>query len=171
MFFHPIFPDLVQQGISEKVPVGTSFLAAFVVGFVLAYTQQWKLSLAMSSIIPMIAITGGLMNKFISKYMQESLKHIAEGGTIAEEVISTIRTSHAFGSQNTLHALYSARVMNARTVDLKASVWQGGALGVMFFAIYASYALAFQFGTTLVNSGEGTIFLPPPVFLVLTDPN
>ena len=171
MFFHPIFSDLVQQGISEKVPVGTSFLAAFVVGFVLAYTQQWKLSLAMSSIIPMIAITGGLMNKFISKYMQESLKHVAEGGTIAEEVISTIRTSHAFGSQNTLHALYSARVMNARTVDLKASVWQGGALGVMFFAIYASYALAFQFGTTLINSGEGTIFQPFPMFLVLTDPN
>lgn len=98
------------------------------------------------------------MNKFISKYMQESLKHVAEGGSIAEEVISTIRTSHAFGSQNTLHSLYTARVMNARILDLKGAVWQGGSFGVMFFAIYSSYALAFQFGTTLINSGEGTIF-------------
>jgi len=107
----------------------------------------------------MIGITGALMNKFISKYMQESLKNIAEGGTIAEEVISTIRTTHAFGSQSTLHALYNARVLNARVVDLKGAVWQGGALGVMFFAIYGSYALAFQFGTTLINSGEGTVLL------------
>jgi len=135
--------------------VAASFLSAFVVGFVLAYIRQWKLALAMSSIIPMIGITGGLMNKFISKYMQESLKNIAEGGSIAEEVISTIRTSHAFGSQKTLHTLYNTRVQNAKTVDIKGAIWQGGALGVMFFAIYASYALAFQFGTTLINSGEG----------------
>ncbi|KAF9649396.1 P-loop containing nucleoside triphosphate hydrolase protein [Thelephora ganbajun] len=147
---------LVQLGISEKIPVATSFMAAFLVGFIIAFTQQWKLSLAMSSMIPMIAITGGLMNKFISKYMQESLEHIAEGGTIAEEVISTIRTSHAFGSQNMLHSLYNNRVMSAKAVDLKQAIWQGGALGVMFFTIYASYALAFQFGTTLINSGEAT---------------
>lgn len=143
-------------------------MAAFIVGFVIAFTRQWKLALAMSSIVPMIAITGGLMNKFISKYMQESRKYVAEGGSIAEEVISTIRTSHAFGSQNTLQSLYAARVANARTVDLKGAVWQGGALGVMFFAIYASYALAFQFGTTLINSGEGTVFTYFSVSFVLT---
>lgn len=169
--FYLLFSDLVQQGISEKIPLATSFMAAFVVGFIIAFKQQWKLALAMSSIIPMIAITGGLMNKFISKYMQASLKHVAEGGSIAEEVISTIRTSHAFGSQNTLRSLYHARVMDARTVDLKAAVWQGGALGVMFFAIYASYALAFQFGTTLINSGEGTVFLGFSVFPALTRSN
>jgi len=170
-FLPCIFSDLVQQGISEKIPIATGFLASFSVGFIIAYTRQWKLSLAMTSIVPMIAITGGLMNKFITKYMQESLKHIAEGGTIAEEVISTIRTSHAFGSQNTLHTLYSTRIMNARAVDLKGSVWQGGALGVIFFAIYSSYALAFQFGTTLINAGEGTAPLHFSIFLVLTDSN
>jgi len=158
-------PDLVQRGISEKIPVATSFLAAFLVGFILAFARQWKLALAMSSIIPMIAITGGLMNNFISKSMQQSLKFTAEGGTIAEEVISTIRTSHAFGSQATLHNLYTTQVTKARTVELKGAVWQGGAFGVMFFAIYSSYALAFQFGTTLINSGEGAVFLDFSMFL------
>ena len=145
--------------------MATSFIAAFIVGFIIAFSQQWKLALAMSSIIPMIAIAGALMSKFISKYMQASLNAIAEGGTIAEEVISTIRTSHAFGSQNTLHARYSDRIMNAKIVDLKASIWQGGILGVMFFLVYASYALAVQFGTTLINSGEGAIFLDAFSFL------
>jgi ATP-binding cassette subfamily B (MDR/TAP) protein 1 len=166
--FHSLFSDLVQQGISEKIPLAFGFICAFLVGFILAFSQQWKLALAMSSIIPMIAVTGGLMNKFISKYMQESLKCVAEGGTIAEEVISTIRTSHAFGSQNTLRSLYSGYVAKARTFDLEAAAWQGGSLGVMFFVIYASYALAFQFGTTLINSGEGTVFLASLVFLMLT---
>lgn len=60
----------MQQGISEKVALVFNFLAAFVTGFVLAYIRSWRLALAMSSILPCIAITGGVMNKFVSTYMQ-----------------------------------------------------------------------------------------------------
>ena len=65
----PIFPDLVQQGTSEKVALVVNFLAAFVTGFVLAYVRSWRLALAMSSMLPCIAIAGSVMNKFLSKYM------------------------------------------------------------------------------------------------------
>jgi ATP-binding cassette subfamily B (MDR/TAP) protein 1 len=63
-------PDLVHQGISEKVPLVIGFFSAFVTGFVLAYIRNWRLALAMSSILPCIAISGGLMSKFIVKYIQ-----------------------------------------------------------------------------------------------------
>lgn len=63
-------PDLVQQGLSEKVPLVVGFFSAFVTGFVLAFIRNWRLALAMSSILPCIAISGGVMNKFIIKYIQ-----------------------------------------------------------------------------------------------------
>jgi len=66
----PAPSDLVQQGISEKVALIVTFLGAFVTGFILAYTQQWRLALALSAMLPTIGITGGIMNKFISAYMQ-----------------------------------------------------------------------------------------------------
>ena len=71
-FFCLIYPcpDLVQQGISEKVALVANFLGAFVCGFVLAFARSWRLALAMSSILPCITITGGIMNKFISAYMR-----------------------------------------------------------------------------------------------------
>lgn len=65
-----LLSDLVQQGVSEKVALVVNFLAAFVTGFALAYAKSWRLALALSSILPCIAITGGVMNKFISSYMQ-----------------------------------------------------------------------------------------------------
>jgi ATP-binding cassette, subfamily B (MDR/TAP), member 1 len=55
---------------SEKVALVVSFLSAFVTGFVLAYIRSWRLALALSSILPCIGITGSVMNKAISKYMQ-----------------------------------------------------------------------------------------------------
>jgi ATP-binding cassette subfamily B (MDR/TAP) protein 1 len=158
---------LVQQGISEKVALVANFLGAFVAGFALAYGRNWRLALAMSSILPCIAITGGIMNKFISAYMQLSLKHTAEGGSLAEEVISTIRTAQAFGTQNILGALYNSHIDQSLKVDMKAATWHGGGLAVFFFVIYSAYALAFSFGTTLINAGHATPGAVVNVFLAI----
>lgn len=132
-----------------------NFLAAFVTGFVLAYIRSWRLALALSSILPCIAITGSVMNKFVSRYMQLSLQHVSDGGTIAEEVISTIRTAQAFGTQKTLANIYDSHIDKSKGVDSKAAVWHGGGLGCFFFVIYSAYGLAFSFGTTLINERHG----------------
>jgi len=77
------------------------------------------------------------MQIFISKYMQLSLKCVADGGTLAEEVISTVRTAQAFGTQNKLAAIYDKQILLARSADLKAAVVNGIGLGIFFFVIYA----------------------------------
>lgn len=97
------------------------------------------------------------MNKYLAKYMQISLKHVADGGNLAEEVISTIRTAQAFGTQTTLADIYDTHIVKSRRVDGKAAIFHGGGLAVFFFIIYSSYALAFSFGTTLINQGHGKI--------------
>ena len=154
--------DLVQQGISEKVALSVQFIAAFVTGFVLAYARNWRLALAMSSILPCIAIAGAVMNTNVSKFMRyaslplfslivadfvfalscrRSLKFVADAGTVAEEVISTIRTAQAFGSQKVLGEIYNTHIAQSRVVDIKAAAWLGGGLSVFFFVLYSSYGL------------------------------
>lgn len=72
---------------------------------------------------------------------RQSLGHVAAGGTVAEEVISTVRTAQAFGTQVVLAGLYDKYIEKSRTADLKAAAWHGGGLAVFFFVIYSSYAL------------------------------
>jgi ATP-binding cassette subfamily B (MDR/TAP) protein 1 len=133
--------DLVQQGISEKVALVVMFLSSFFTGFILAYIRNWRLALALSSLLPCIGITGAIMNKRMSKYMQLSLGYVAEGGSFAEEVISTIRTAQAFGTQKTLTRLYDVSVNKAFGVDYKSAVVNGCGLSLFFFFIYSAYAL------------------------------
>ncbi|TDL23269.1 P-loop containing nucleoside triphosphate hydrolase protein [Rickenella mellea] len=158
---------LVQQGSSEKVALVVQFLSAFFTGFIIAYVRSWRLALALSSILPCIGITGAIMNKFVSKYMQMSLKHVAEGGTVAEEVISTIRTAQAFGTQRVLADLYDSHVEKSHIVDLKAAVFQGCGLATFFFVIYSAYGLAFSFGTTLIIRGHATVGIIVNVFIAI----
>ena len=67
---------------------------------------------------------------------------MADAGGIAEEVISTIRTAQAFGTQKTLAEMFDKPVDQARKTDLKGAFWQGGSLAIFFFLIYAGYALS-----------------------------
>jgi ATP-binding cassette, subfamily B (MDR/TAP), member 1 len=73
---------------------------------------------------------------------RKSLAHVANGGSLAEEVISTIRTAQAFGTQNTLAKIYERHVGEAHKVDLKAAIGHGAGLGSFFFVIYSAYALS-----------------------------
>lgn len=66
---------------------------------------------------------------------------MAEGGSIAEEVISTIRTAQAFGTQNVLSTIYNGRIAESLKVEVKATLAHGSGLGIFFFVIYAAYGL------------------------------
>ncbi|KAI0778584.1 multidrug resistance protein 1 [Trametes elegans] len=145
---------LVQQGISEKIPLALSYFAAFATGYILAYIRSWRLALAMSSILPCVAIATAIYGKLTAKYTQQSLQYGAESGTLAEEVISTVRTAQAFGVQRILSNLYDQHIEKSRQVNATSAIYQGAYLSFWTFVMYAAYALAFNFGTTLINQGH-----------------
>lgn len=142
--------------------MGVQFTSSFIAGFVLGFTQCWQLALAMSSILPCIAMTGALMGKFMTRYTQYviDLTHVptyilinpnaihrlstdgtASAGSIAEEAISTIRTAKAFGIQSHLGTLFDSKVTKAGQNDMKLAIVQGFGFGSFFFISYAAYGL------------------------------
>jgi ATP-binding cassette subfamily B (MDR/TAP) protein 1 len=79
---------------------------------------------------------------------------MASGGSLAEEVISTVRTAQAFGTQTILASLYDKHVEKSHDADFHGAVWHGGGLGVFFFIIYAAYAL----GSSLASMSQTYVF-------------
>ncbi|KAI6035808.1 P-loop containing nucleoside triphosphate hydrolase protein [Pisolithus marmoratus] len=158
---------LVQQGISEKVPLVVNSLSAFFTGFILAYCQSWRLALAITSIVPCIGLTSAVIYRFLTKHTQVTLQYVAESSTIAGEVISTIRTAQAFGSQRVLCSLFNKKIDSIRSTNTKSAIWYGCGMGVFFFVMYSAYALAFNFGATLINDGHATAGQVINVFMAI----
>ncbi|KAL7421323.1 GTPase-activating protein [Cryptotrichosporon argae] len=157
--------DLQQSAISEKVPIACSYLATFVTGFALAYARSWRLALALSAILPVIAITGGTMVRMMTKYTTASLGNVAKAGTLAEEAISSIRTIHAFGTAKIIGQNFDAYIDKSRQAGIKGSWIEGGGLGIIFFSIYSAYALAFFYGGILVTQGHANSGIVINVFM------
>jgi ATP-binding cassette subfamily B (MDR/TAP) protein 1 len=130
------------------------------------------------------AIFGGLAAAFITKWTKMSQSFIAASGTLAEETISTIRTTKAFGMQDTLAGMYEKHLEDGRRVDLKGALLQGVGFGVAIFIIYAADSLgtaiylllsvgtdlqciAFWYGSRLVLQGKADIAVIVTVFMAL----
>lgn len=156
---------LVQVGIGEKIPISFSFVATFITGYVLAYARHARLAGAITSILPVIMIAGSIMGIAGTKFTTGSLTFVSKAGTLAEEVISSIRTVQAFGAKRTLGAMFDDLIGKSRDVGIKGAAVEGIGLGVMFFAIYSAQALAFAYGAILTHDGDAQVGVVINVFM------
>ncbi|EPE35282.1 P-loop containing nucleoside triphosphate hydrolase [Glarea lozoyensis ATCC 20868] len=149
--------NLVQDGISEKVGLTLNAVATFVTAFVIGFIKSWKLTLILSSTVVAITVSMGLGSTFIVKYSKQSLGSYALGGSIAEEVISSIRNAVAFGTQDKLARQYDVHLAKAEKYGHRVKFVLAIMIGGMFCVIYLNYGLAFWMGSRFLVNNEITL--------------
>ena len=149
--------NLVQDGISEKIALTLTAIATFVTAFIIAFIKYWKLTLIVSStVFALIAISGG-GSTFIIKYNKQSLEAYALGGTVAEEVISSIRNATAFGTQDKLARQYDAHLTEAEYWGKRLRIILAIMISGMMGVIYLNYGLSFWMGSRFIADGQMTL--------------
>ncbi|KAL8952455.1 MAG: hypothetical protein Q9222_001646 [Ikaeria aurantiellina] len=146
--------NLVQDGISEKIGLTLTAVATFVTAFVIGFIKYWKLTLILSATVFTITAIMGGGSSFIIKYNKQSLESYALGGTVAEEVISSIRNATAFSTQAKLARQYDSHLTEAEKWGLKLKVALAIMIGGMMSVIYLNYGLSFWQGSRYLVAGE-----------------
>lgn len=90
----------------------------------------------------------------MTKVQQRVDKADEQHSSISAEVFSSIRTVLSLGAEEMLATKYASWVEESRKRGQKMSTVLGLHLCLMFFAMYASYALAFWFGLKLYREGH-----------------
>uniref|UniRef100_A0A8D1T8S9 Multidrug resistance protein 1 n=1 Tax=Sus scrofa TaxID=9823 RepID=A0A8D1T8S9_PIG len=103
------------------------------------------------------ASIGNMRNLTFPNMIYTKLLAYAKAGAVAEEVLAAIRTVIAFGGQKKELERYNKNLEEAKRIGIKKAITANISIGAAFLLIYASYALAFWYGTTLVLSNEYTI--------------
>jgi ABC-type multidrug transport system fused ATPase/permease subunit len=91
----------------------------------------------------------------------------AQAGSVAEEVISCIRTVVAFGGEDKEAQRYQVELNKAKAVGKKKSFSSGSVLFVTFFIMFSIDALAFWFSGYLVREGASAGKVMTTFFAVL----
>ena len=149
--------NLVQEAISEKVGLTLTGVAAFVAAFVIGFVKFWKLTLICTSTVFAIVLIMGTGGKFMSGWNKKSLKAYAEGGSVAEEVLASIRNAVAFGTQDKLAKQYDIHLQEAQRWGIRAKATLACMIGCLLCLIFLNYGLAFWMGSRFLVDGETTL--------------
>ena len=146
--------NLVQDGISEKIGLTLTAAATFLAAFVIAFIKYWKLTLILTSTIFAIVTIMAGGSRFMIKYNKQSLYSYSLGGTVAEEVISSIRNAVAFGTQEKLARQYDIHLAEAEKWGLKFKISLAFMLAGMMCILNLNYGLGFWQGSRDLVAGN-----------------
>ncbi|XP_046851815.1 ATP-dependent translocase ABCB1-like [Xenia sp. Carnegie-2017] len=140
----------IVDGMGEKfarfIQCLTTFIGAYIIGFI----YGWQLTLVLLSMLPLMAFGGGIMGLLSAGFTAQEVNAYAKAGSIAEEVLSSMRTVAAFGGEEKETKRYEERLANASEFGVKKGLAMGCGMGFLQFVVFASYTLAFWYGSKLV---------------------
>nr|XP_034375051.1 ATP-dependent translocase ABCB1 isoform X4 [Arvicanthis niloticus] len=106
---------------------------------------------------PLIGLSSALWAKVLTSFTNKELHAYAKAGAVAEEVLAAIRTVIAFGGQKKELERYNKNLEEAKNIGIRKTITASISIGIAYLLVYAAYALAFWYGTTLVLSNEYSI--------------
>ncbi|KAK2592176.1 hypothetical protein QQS21_010136 [Conoideocrella luteorostrata] len=145
--------NLIQEGISEKVSLTLAALATFITAFVIGFANYWKLTLILSATVFALVLNIGIGSSFMLKHNKNSLESYAQGGSLADEVVSSIRNAIAFGTQDRLAKQYDKHLGKAEYFGFRVKSSMAVMVAGMMLILFLNYGLAFWQGSHFLVDG------------------
>ena len=153
---------LIQEGISEKVGNCIQFFCTFLSGFAIAFTKGPRLAGVLTAVFPLLGATGAIMAKAISIKSSKGQDAYAEAGAVALSTFGGIRTVVAFGGEPKEIKRYASKLDIAYEAGKKKALIFGMGFGCIMSVIFLTYALAFWYGSVLVEEQLNDILSGSP---------
>ncbi|KAI6352623.1 hypothetical protein MCOR25_009356 [Pyricularia grisea] len=158
--------NTLQLGISEKLGTFLEFTSLIITALIVAMTWSWELTLITSTVILFLGLVIGIILPFIIKGTSKQTKAEAKATSVASEAFNSIRMVTACGAQERIGLRYSEWVHKAKQFGQSTTPMLAIQFGLIFFGIYAAFALSFWYGTTKM-AAEGRVNDAGTIIIVL----
>ncbi|KAJ4166784.1 hypothetical protein NW765_008710 [Fusarium oxysporum] len=146
--------NVLQLGISEKLGTFVEYNSTIVAAIIVAFVKNWSLTLVTSSIILYLFLVLGTFLPMILKVNALITKAEGRAGAVASEALASVRMVAACGAESRISRRYAQFAEETRQHGKLLSPLVGGQLGLIFFGLYAGFALCFWFGAKSYSEGR-----------------
>ncbi|XP_057872209.2 putative multidrug resistance protein [Cryptomeria japonica] len=140
---------IIQDVLSEKVPIFIMNLTTFLSCYGAAFYLQWKLALVTLPFITLMIIPGVLYGRKLMAIGGKMLAEHNKASSIADQALSAVRTVYSFVAEEKVMAKFSSALEGTVKLGIKQGLAKGltmGAIGVNF----AIWGFITWYGSTLV---------------------
>ncbi|KAG2713036.1 hypothetical protein I3760_04G155400 [Carya illinoinensis] len=141
--------SLIQEVLSEKVPIFLMHSSVFLSGLGFATYFSWRLSLVAFPALLLLIIPGLIYGKYLLYLSKKSYKEYSKANAIIEQALSSIKTVYSFTAERIIVEKYSSTLDKTTRLGMKQGIAKGLAVGStgLSFTIWAFLA---WYGSRLV---------------------
>ncbi|CAL4947980.1 unnamed protein product [Urochloa decumbens] len=146
----------IRRLVGDNLAILVQCIVTLVAGFSIAFASDWKLTLIVIGVIPVMGSQNYIQVKFLQGFSEDAKVMYEDASQVVTEAIGSIRTVASFCAEK--------KVITSYTKKCEASMKQGirsgtvGGLGFSFsnLMMYLTYALCFYVGARFVHEGKST---------------
>ncbi|KAI6785706.1 Multidrug resistance protein 1A-like protein [Emericellopsis cladophorae] len=157
--------NVLQLGISEKLGVFVEFTSLIIAAIIVAFTWNWELALVTFSGVVFIVTAVGIILPLVLKVHAKQGRADAKAGAVSSEALASIRMIMASGAEARTSKRFAEHVAEAQKQALRLSPLISIQFALVFFGAFASFGLAFWYGTRMY--AQNKIDNPGVVIVVL----
>ncbi|PWA66950.1 ABC transporter family protein [Artemisia annua] len=120
---------VIQEFISEKVPMFVMSLAMFGGAYVVAFVLLWRLAIVAIPFIILLVIPGLMYGRVLMRLSRMIREEYNKAGAVVEQAISSVRVVYSFVGENKTITEYSAALEGTVKLGLKQGLAKGLAIG------------------------------------------
>lgn len=144
----------IRDAMNLKFHDAVKYTSQFWVGYLIAFTKAWDLSLVMACVIPVIAITVAYMLRVIRGGAKTVHEHETEADAVVEETIRGIRTITSLNAGGLAVRTYKSKAQMVQDENLNRAKPIAGMVGLLFGTIWIMFSVGFWYGQRKVLQGN-----------------
>lgn len=147
--------EKIRDGISEKLGHFTNLGLGMIIVIAISFVYGWKLTLAISAYIPLVLTSNYFVANYQSKLTIREQDSYVVAGSLAEEIISAIRTVVAFGGEKLECERFDKLMLPAHKANRLKGVFTGIGDAITRSMLFFAVASGFYYGVILVVGDRG----------------
>ena len=139
-----------RRGLGRKFGEGIQFLTTGILGFAYAFYEEWRVSLVVSALCPLIAFFAVGVIKMNQTKTARSSEAYASAGSVAYSTVSGIKTVLSLNAAPTMIEKYKEATAEAFRLSTEPLIKQGFVTGMMLGSFILLYMVLTLYGTYLI---------------------
>ncbi|KAL5227513.1 hypothetical protein ABZP36_015778 [Zizania latifolia] len=146
----------VRRLVGDNLALAVQVTSTLITGFVIAMITDWRLSLIILCVIPLVGLQGYAQIKFLKGFSDDAKMLYEDASQVATDAVSSIRTVASFCSEKRVVTIYDNKCEALKNQGIRTGMVGGLGFGFSFLMLYFTYGLCFYVGAQFVRHNKTT---------------
>lgn len=128
--------------------------ATLICGIVIAMSADWKLSLVILIVVPLMGLQAYAQVKFLQGFSQNAKTMYEEASQVATDAVSNMRTVASFCAEKRVVTKYNQKCQASKNQGIRTGIVGGIGFGFSYTMLYVTSALCYYVGAKFISQGN-----------------